>query len=303
MEDCPTKMTGAPRVPPDHYVCRLCNVPGHYINDCPQAEKSHRPSGSVDDSLRHRDANQCWFCLSNPQLEKQLIVSVGSEVYLTLAKGGLVDWGGHMLIIPVAHQHSTRQMQMLEGEEGLTAKETLKEMEVFKGKLFDVYAARDEIMVCYELFGGGSAETLAEALQHMHLQVVPLPAALLPDLQPAFLREAEAEGLELVPEGKLPDAVSDMFCRVEIPTGDGRETKVMVFRPSAARIEEHQHMAAEAERTGRRIPRIMNLQFGRKVLASLLGNPAAVDWKRCLLPKAEEEKLAKNMRELVKLDV
>ena len=31
----------------------------------------------------------CWFCLSNPQIEEHLIVSVGTLSYLALAKG---DW-------------------------------------------------------------------------------------------------------------------------------------------------------------------------------------------------------------------
>ncbi|KAJ3164419.1 hypothetical protein HDU88_005296 [Geranomyces variabilis] len=309
MEDCPTAQQsngepGAPRVPPAHYVCRLCNVPGHYISDCPQAaDKGRQQSIAAKNALQQKDANQCWFCLSNPQLEKQLIVSVGSEAYVTLAKGGLVDWGGHLLVIPVAHYPSLRQMQLLEGEEAQTAQEAMKEMDKIKAHLFDVYRAREEVMVCFEMFGGGTVESLAQALHHMHLQVVPLPAALLPEIEPAFMEEAKLEGLELVPEGQLPEAVTDMYCRVEIPTGEGRESKVLVFRPSALRVEEHQRLAEEAETTGRRAPRIMNLQFGRKVLACLLGTPAAADWKRVMLPPQEEEKLTRHMRELVKLDI
>ena len=56
-------------------------------------------------------AEDCWFCLSNPQVTKHLIASIGSETYLTLPKGQLIDTsdaescrvpgGGHCLIIPV----------------------------------------------------------------------------------------------------------------------------------------------------------------------------------------------------------
>ncbi|KAJ3151650.1 hypothetical protein HDU86_006069 [Geranomyces michiganensis] len=269
MEDCPkaTRSNGgdAPlRIPPGNYICRICNVPGHYINECPQAgDKGRQQTMSVKNPLEHKDASQCWFCLSNPQLEKQLIVFIGSEAYVTLAKGGLVPWGGHLLVIPVAHYWSLRQMQLLEGEEAATAQKAIQEMDKIKAHLFDVYSARNEVMVCFEMFGGGTVESLAQALHHMHLQLVPLPAAQLSEIEPAFMEEAKLEGLELVPEGRLPDAITDMYFRVEIPTGEGRDSKVLVFRPSAARMDEHKRLAEEAESAGRRVPRVMNLQFGR----------------------------------------
>ena len=64
-------------------------------------------------SLSHL-ADECWFCLSNPAVTKHLIVSIGTETYVTLPKGQLcrtskdgpsedspVPGGGHVLIIPV----------------------------------------------------------------------------------------------------------------------------------------------------------------------------------------------------------
>jgi hypothetical protein len=64
-------------------------------------------------------ADECWFCLSNPNIAKHLIVAVGNECYLTLPKGQLipthgqtksrndgissVPGGGHVLIVPIAH--------------------------------------------------------------------------------------------------------------------------------------------------------------------------------------------------------
>jgi hypothetical protein len=81
-------------------------------------------------TLTHSDhpADECWFCLSNPSLayvrfrshtslayhliscRKHLIVSIGGECYVTLAKGQIVPpdsaavpGGGHVLIIPISH--------------------------------------------------------------------------------------------------------------------------------------------------------------------------------------------------------
>jgi hypothetical protein len=47
------------------------------------------------------DQNKCWFCLSNQDVSKHLVISVGKEIYLALAKGGVVD--DHFLILPVMH--------------------------------------------------------------------------------------------------------------------------------------------------------------------------------------------------------
>ncbi len=44
-------------------------------------------------------AAACWFCLASPEVEKHLIVSVGDECYVALAKGG-IDWN-NLLIVPI----------------------------------------------------------------------------------------------------------------------------------------------------------------------------------------------------------
>jgi hypothetical protein len=78
IQDCPEKK----RDLPDGYICKICSVPGHFIRDCPQAKKKDKAMKKLG-----RDFSQCWFCLSNPSLEKHLIVSIGEETYLAVAKG------------------------------------------------------------------------------------------------------------------------------------------------------------------------------------------------------------------------
>ncbi len=53
----------------------------------------------VEDVERKAPAGPCWFCLSSPQVEKHLIVSVGEHVYLALPKGGLTSQ--HVMILPI----------------------------------------------------------------------------------------------------------------------------------------------------------------------------------------------------------
>ena len=51
----------------------------------------------------------CFFCLSNPKTETHMIVSIGSQAYLTVAKGPLtrsnkdLSFSGHGIIIPIQH--------------------------------------------------------------------------------------------------------------------------------------------------------------------------------------------------------
>ncbi len=118
---------GGDEVPPKGYVCRICNVEGHYIRSCPSkagpapdASSSNSvplglPSGETGGArgkphmplphgLPSKPAfatasrqmipvgpSNCWFCLSNPTVAKSLIVSIGSLSYLGVSKGPFLD--------------------------------------------------------------------------------------------------------------------------------------------------------------------------------------------------------------------
>ncbi len=85
--------------PPADYVCRICNVGGHWLKACPQrAQRTNR--GPI--------RSDCWFCLATPDAEAHLVVSIGEEAYVTLAKGPLSDT--HSLLLPIAHLPSSAQL-------------------------------------------------------------------------------------------------------------------------------------------------------------------------------------------------
>ena len=64
-------------------------------------KRSAATSQSEDNGDKRTKSSEysCWFCLSSPQIEKHLIVSIGEQAYLAIAKGGLVE--NHLLIIPI----------------------------------------------------------------------------------------------------------------------------------------------------------------------------------------------------------
>lgn len=65
---------------------------------------------SRNDRKKHKktkfefDQSKCWFCLSSKDVSRHLVISEGKEVYLALAKGGVVD--DHFLILPIMHHQS-----------------------------------------------------------------------------------------------------------------------------------------------------------------------------------------------------
>lgn len=84
---------------PDGYVCKICSVPGHWIQDCPQG-KAEREARQAGGGGRHasrppRDPNaKCWFCLGSADVEKHLISSIGTGAYLAMPKGAINE--GHV---------------------------------------------------------------------------------------------------------------------------------------------------------------------------------------------------------------
>ena len=82
------------------FVCHTCGHAGHVAADCTAKSHHHKkhPGGG---------SGECWFCLSNPKVEKHLIVSIGENCYVTLAKGPIrSEFGSHLLIMPIAHLHT-----------------------------------------------------------------------------------------------------------------------------------------------------------------------------------------------------
>lgn len=90
--------------PPDSYVCHKCKISGHWIQDCPL----RKPAVSSGRNRPAQPPAPCWFCLGSPDVEKHLVVSVGTQVYLALAKGGLTN--DHCLILPIEHCPCSKEL-------------------------------------------------------------------------------------------------------------------------------------------------------------------------------------------------
>jgi len=252
-------------------LCRACGSEGHYIKDCPSA--AARSHGERSGPRKEISPNECWFCLSNPRVTKHLIIAIGSECYLTAPKGQLpptdsssvsgVPGGGHVLIIPISHYPT---LQAVPAELSIPI---ISEIERYKSALRSMYAKYDHSAVAFEvarLTGKGG---------HAHVQVIPVPSALGDRVELQFRQDGEAAGLdwEADPDAALERAaqVNDNYFKVDLP--DGKKL-VHVMKPG----------------------RPFNLQFGRVVLANLLGLKDRIDWKACTPMEADEKKDATTLK-------
>ncbi|XP_019753225.1 CWF19-like protein 1 [Hippocampus comes] len=201
---------------------------------------------------------ECWFCLASPQVEKHLVVSIGTHCYLALAKGGLN--AGHVLILPIGHYQSTVEL----------ASEVLQEMDKYKVALRSFYKSRGERCVLFER---------NYRSQHLQLQVVPLPLdrCATDDIKEAFVVQAQDQQMELM---EIPQH-SDLkqiappgtpYFYVELDSGEKLFHRIQRNFPLQFGREV---LASEP----------------------LLNIPTRADWKECKQSRAEEEAACAQLRD------
>ncbi|KAI0784379.1 CwfJ C-terminus 1-domain-containing protein-like protein [Abortiporus biennis] len=281
VRDCPTKHqvgdTGG-RKPPEGYVCRACGSEAHFIQDCPVASQPQSSRGHRGPP-KEIAPDECWFCLSNPNLAKHLIVSIGSECYVTLPKGQIipthsssnhprgkvpaVPGGGHVLIVPISHYTTYASIPPD------LAEPIIEETEKYKSALRAFYAAYDAHPIAFEV-GRLSAKG-----GHAHVQVVPVPKSITADqIAEWFISEGKRLGIDLeFDESTGPPSAGDRgYFRVDLP--DGR------------RLVHHLKDG---------VP--FSVQFGRQVIVSLLAMPERFDWKECAQSEEDDKADAQNFKE------
>lgn len=203
IRDCPERGRRGP--PPLGYACNICQRSDHYISECPSRRRSLRPDDckltccpmviygeQFTKRLNDIIVESCWFCLANPKVEKHLIVSIGNEMYATLAKGpvvqsgkGTVPGGGHVLLVPITHYPTFRKIPVE------SQVEVVAEIEKYKNALRRLYERYDHDMLVFEV----SRESF-RGLSHAHLQIVPIPKDKSAQIEEIAKAEAEQQGFQ-----------------------------------------------------------------------------------------------------------
>lgn len=220
----------------------------------------------------------CWFCLVNPKVEKHMIVTATTEVYIATARGPVNPY--HVQILPVKHAPCFAACPP-------DLQQALQVQLVALRKMFA--DAGQECLVWERWIPMGMSSA-----NHMQVQVLPidksrcgseargaLEAAAKQHLAGATFKKVSAH-TDVV--DNLNDDPTTPYIYFEIP-GDlsarGRVTERFLYAALPGK------------------PRIP-INFGRQVACHLLGCEDKVDWRQCQDSKEGEKKLAVTLRELFK---
>ncbi|KAK3941106.1 CwfJ C-terminus 1-domain-containing protein-like protein [Diplogelasinospora grovesii] len=227
--------------------------------------------------------DQCFFCLSNPNLPTHMVCCIGNESYLATAKGPLpsaetfrdrgLPFPGHLIITPLAHAPTLSRCDAMSEEEVNT---TYAEMKRFRESLQTMVSTQSK-----RKLGAVTWEISRARNIHVHWQFMPVPAEMVKKgLVEAGFRVL-AEDMQLgkfkAEDFETPDVSQGDYLRVWIWAEDDAESggssglgKTLVLR-----FDENVRF---------------DLQFPRKVMAKLLGLEDRTTWQD--VQQSEEEETA-----------
>lgn len=204
-----------------------------------------------------------------------MITSIGENAYTTIAKGPLpthktfasLGYPYHMLIIPLIHHPTISAFPDGDREA------TLHEMQRYRDALHSMISAKSAQGADGEAeFGAVTWEISRSGGVHLHWQFLPVPAAMCNDgrIEAAF--DVEAENFHYPKFAKTPAEKAQVregnFFRAIIWSESGGEKEILLpLDDGSFRFD---------------------LQFGRRVLAKLLGLENRAHW-RDVVQSVEEE--------------
>lgn len=156
------------------------------------------------------DQEKCWFCLSSGDVEKHLIISIGDNFYIALAKGPVNNF--HALILPVNHVQSSANL----------SEEHFQELELFKRALKKFYESKDMCAVFFERNYKTS---------HMQVNAIGINKDVEWNIKETFTDKAEEFSLTFETIPKLMSAKDlperSPYFVVELPTNETMITRQM----------------------------------------------------------------------------
>ncbi|EME81166.1 uncharacterized protein MYCFIDRAFT_189399 [Pseudocercospora fijiensis CIRAD86] len=220
-----------------------------------------------------KDPMACYFCISNNENEAHMVADIGTEVYLTVAKGPLttpdtfpgLEMPCHMLIIPLQHAPTINSFDP-ENREA-----THTEMKRYRTALHNMISAKSTRgesgeaqlgAVTWEISRGGGV--------HLHWQFLPVPLDMVKKRLVEAAFEAEAENRKypkfLTEPSQIEEAREGHYFRAMI-WSEGYETEMLL--PLSEEFN-------------------FDLQFARRVLGKLLGLESRSHWKDVVQTKEDE---------------
>jgi len=224
-------------------------------------------------------SDQCFFCLSNPNVETHMIISIGSHSYLTVAKGPLtrsnknLPFSGHAIIIPIEHIPSIRKENTSVADSPI-----YKEIKQFQNALVKSFIGNK---TNYKLV---SFEIDLKTNIHKHVQILPIPEYLIDKFGDHLTQRAELNNEKFA--GKNHNLKFEKFNDDSSPELIDiiNSSDHMIFTLHNSENEKTIYVAQLPDKD----KTMVDLQFPRRVLANLLNLPKRVYWERCKQPKFKE---------------
>uniref|UniRef100_A0A0N4Z4K2 CWF19-like protein 1 homolog n=1 Tax=Parastrongyloides trichosuri TaxID=131310 RepID=A0A0N4Z4K2_PARTI len=148
-------------------------------DDEEKSRKRKKDSNNYGDEKRPNAP--CWFCLSNNETEKHLIVSIGTHCYAAMPKGPLDNM--HVLIMPINHTQSL-----------VSASEEIRtEIQKYIDAFTLLFSKEDKALVVYER----NYKTF-----HSQINLVPIPNSSVKYLRTSILNISSVNNIDLTPLDK-----------------------------------------------------------------------------------------------------
>ncbi|CAL9112288.1 unnamed protein product [Musa acuminata var. zebrina] len=221
------------------------------------------PQKERTQSGRGRTERSCWFCLSSPNVESHLVLSIGESYYCALAKGPLVP--NHVLLVPVQHCPNTLTMPL----------DTETELEKYKSALNIYFKNQAKAVVFFELIFPQSP--------HANLQAIPIPLSKASNVKRIFNLASKKLGFEFATLN--PDGDSTQGRQLLRSQLNSTSSMFYVELPEGAILL---HVVDDKEK--------FPVQFGREVMAGLLNMADRADWRNCKLSKEDELQMVEEFK-------
>ncbi|XP_062242137.1 CWF19-like protein 2 [Platichthys flesus] len=165
-------------------------------------EEERMRSRAIGESRRMvASLEKCHHCFSSQELQKHLIVAIGSKAYLSLPAGVSMT-EGHCLICPLQHHCSATGLD----------EDVWSEMQLFRRTLVRMFESQEQDCVFME------THMNPRRRQHMVLECIPLPREL-GDMAPIYFKKAIMECDEEWAMNKKVVDLSSKDVRQAVPRG------------------------------------------------------------------------------------
>ena len=258
----------------------------HYSHDHHRGKRNKRAKGPPP------GPDRCYFCLSNPNLEAHMCATIGEDAYVTVAKGPLptsktfqdqgLSFPGHLIIIPLPHAPTIASMGGTLEDPTSEAHKTYTEMNRFRESIQAMVSSKSS-----HKLGVVTWEISRDRNVHLIWQLVPIPSELITKglAEAAFKVEAENQSLPAFTAQELP---------LTSQAGYGDFFRVWLWADGEDKIKgKTLVMPLESDQR-------FDLQFGRRVLAKLMGMEDRTVWQDCAQTQEEETQDVEAFREAFK---